>query len=208
MARVSEDEEKPLKQYERELRKLVAADVPSHRGAWSRAEVWKAFGTKGKGRSRLGSTSTTLEDNESDTEGDNETDHSNISHSYDGTANWRDYHPSNLSSSLPVTMGPIRKLKSSMGKSSSGAPALAMLEEANEEEPSHGIEPEKVRKQAHTERDRVRSLDPGLLDFATDDDDVKEQVDTTSSSRGKQYALKIIAARNAVPEEGMWRSLA
>ena len=207
------DFERPLKQHELELRKLVAADVPSHRGAWNHAEVWRTFGRKGKGKggSRLGTISPTIEEEgESGTEDDDEDGGlgGNRSRSYNDSSSWRNYRPVNLSSSLPVAMGPVQEL-STKSKSHAMDSMLTPLEEGNEEERAEDVQPEKLRRQAYAERDRVRASDPGVLDFATDeDDDETNDVNTISSSRGKHYALKIIAARNAVPEEGMWRSLA
>ena len=203
----TESFDRPLKLHEIELRKLVAADIPSHRGAWNRSEVWKAFGRNGYGKSRLGSASRIIEEDDED-ETDDSGEGSNTTQSYNDPSNWRNYRPTNLSSSLPLAMGPIRKL-SGKGKPHMTEAALAPLEEGNEDESVQEVQPEKVRRKAHAERDRIRELDPGVLDFALDDDEeaIKE-VENVSGSRGKQYALKIIAARSAVPEEGMWRSLA
>ena len=74
-----------------------------------------------------------------------------------------------------------------------------------------------LRKAAYAERDRTRSMDPGALDFAAEDDE--DEVDesdadslTLGSSdagqRGRKQALKILRLRSRLPEEGMWRSLA
>lgn len=77
-----------------------------------------------------------------------------------------------------------------------------------------------IRKAAYAERDRSRSMDPGSLDFTTEDDDVEEedkgeedniqsnQNGTDAGGRGRNHALRILQARSEVPEAGMWRSLA
>lgn len=76
-----------------------------------------------------------------------------------------------------------------------------------------------IRKAAYAERDRSRSMDPGALDFATEEDDEGEeeivqdegdlQPDTAGAGgRGRKRALKILQARSEIPEAGMWRSLA
>lgn len=207
----------PLQQHELELRKLVAADIPSHRGLWSRNEMLRTFGRNGKSRPQLGTSSPTIEEEEEEKEGATDggggmTGNDPI-HSYSDSPNWRTYRPVDLSSSLPIAMGPIRDLSSKHKSAAANEAMLAPLEEG-EEEDSNEVAPEKVRRQAHAERDRLRAIDPGILDFVTDDDDEHtesgntESTNCVSSSRGKQYALKIIAARNAIPEEGMWRSLA
>ncbi|KAG2013242.1 hypothetical protein CC2G_010175 [Coprinopsis cinerea AmutBmut pab1-1] len=76
-----------------------------------------------------------------------------------------------------------------------------------------------IRKAVYAERDRERSMDPGLMDFRT----YEEEEDTTSSdedeedarieaylstTRGRRRALKILQARSVLPDSGMWRSLA
>lgn len=72
-----------------------------------------------------------------------------------------------------------------------------------------------LRKAVYAKRDQGRSMDPGALDFAENDDDDEEEAtdleDNTneiSSSRGRQHAFKILEARNKIPAAGMWRSLA
>jgi hypothetical protein len=67
------------------------------------------------------------------------------------------------------------------------------------------------RKASYAARDRSRSLDPGALDFEAVDDDENldgDDGDTSSISRGRRRALKILQARSELPAEGMWRSLA
>jgi len=94
-----------------------------------------------------------------------------------------------------------------------------------------------IHKAVYAERDRERLIDPGPMDFNRDDeaeeesededadggsDDDEPPVDESSqeaqdraqldrylaTSRGRKYALKIIQARNKLPDSGMWRSLA
>ena len=67
------------------------------------------------------------------------------------------------------------------------------------------------RRMVYAERDRVREMDPGMLDFTNAGADVPDLDDDgvdVSVSRSRQHALNIIKARNSVPAEGMWRSLA
>lgn len=76
-----------------------------------------------------------------------------------------------------------------------------------------------MRKASYAERDRRRSMDPGALDFAEEDEDEYDEDDdgaagpggqpgTYVGERGRQRALKILEARSKIPDSGMWRSLA
>jgi len=72
-----------------------------------------------------------------------------------------------------------------------------------------------LRNASYVERDRVRAIDPGALDFdvgndvlGPDDSEEDGDVDTSVGSRGRQNALRILKARSELPSEGMWRSLA
>jgi hypothetical protein len=79
----------------------------------------------------------------------------------------------------------------------------------------------------YEERDRQRAMDPGALDFAADANSVIEEEDesedddgdqgaTTSASvngggkvrGGRKRALKILQARDDLPDSGMFYSLA
>ena len=64
------------------------------------------------------------------------------------------------------------------------------------------------RRMVYAERDRVRDMDPGMLDFTEAVADVVEEEEDVSTSRSRQHALNIIKARNSVPAEGLWRSMA
>jgi len=73
-----------------------------------------------------------------------------------------------------------------------------------------------IRKATYAERDRARSLDPGPLDFAAEEEDAEEDIDDEDDShiaddvgeKARKKALRILQARSELPEEGMWRSLA
>ena len=69
----------------------------------------------------------------------------------------------------------------------------------------------------YAERDRTRSVDPGLSDLLEDDEEESEvdnaeenaRIDALlATTRGRRRALKILQAANQLPEAGMWRSLA
>ena len=78
-----------------------------------------------------------------------------------------------------------------------------------------------IRKAKYAERDRARAVDPGALEFATieeeegdedededEDDDEDEDEEKTLTNhkifgeRGRKLALKILKARNELPEDG------
>lgn len=73
-----------------------------------------------------------------------------------------------------------------------------------------------LRKASYAARDRDRSMDPGTLDFASQDEENRDdesddelfQADPLDEARGRRRALKILEARNKLPAAGMWRSLA
>ena len=76
-----------------------------------------------------------------------------------------------------------------------------------------------MRKAAYLARDRNRSMDPGTLDFAVEEEDEDEESEESGPEQGKvepsdaggkgrKHALKILQARSELPSDGMWRSLA
>jgi len=73
-----------------------------------------------------------------------------------------------------------------------------------------------IRKAVYAERDLLRSMDPGTLDFAAEEDKEDNETDindvlpdgTGVGGRGRTRALKILQSQSEIPEAGMWRSLA
>ena len=61
-----------------------------------------------------------------------------------------------------------------------------------------------IRKAKYAERDRARSMDPGTLNFAAIEEEEENQI---SDRRGRKLALKILKARNKIPEAETWKSL-
>ncbi|KAH8113217.1 hypothetical protein DFH11DRAFT_1600817, partial [Phellopilus nigrolimitatus] len=208
--------------HQKDLLKLVGADMPSHRGAWSRdSDAWKIFG-RSEDRS-----ATIVEEDEGDSSRGPGAPSTNGTVSEE--ANWSQYRMPDLASSLPVSIAPISQVKSSgvpslqpktslTDRQGVLVPPIPPLPTVTEEEDG-GKNKSAVasRKEAYAERDRKRDMDPGLLDFVQDGEDEEESPDHDepevdqdhiSSSKGRQHALKIIRAHNAVPAEGLWRSLA
>lgn len=67
-----------------------------------------------------------------------------------------------------------------------------------------------ARKAVYAERDRLRDIDPGALEFIDDlDDDDEDDVeaDTEVGSVGRRRALKILKARDELPEAGEYSPL-
>lgn len=134
---------------------------------------------------------------------------------------WSHYRRPDISGSVPIPMAPISQQK--LG----GAPSLqpktslsdrqgtlvpplpAVVENPDQKQKSAAAS----RKEVYDERNKVRGLDPGILDFDYEEDEdanspvYDDELNQVSASRSRQHALKIIQARNSVPAEGLWRSL-
>jgi hypothetical protein len=86
----------------------------------------------------------------------------------------------------------------------------------------HAVSAAAMRRASYAERDRQRAMDPGALDFATEEDEEEgesseDEVDASAGpgdveaemgTRSRRRALRILQKRSEIPEEGMWRSLA
>lgn len=62
-----------------------------------------------------------------------------------------------------------------------------------------------ARKAVYAERDRMRDIDPGALEFTDDLDDEDEddvEANMEVGSVGRRRALKILKARDELPEAG------
>ena len=67
-----------------------------------------------------------------------------------------------------------------------------------------------LRRASYAERDMLRPVDPGALDFTADaDDDEDEDVpsDPETGGKARQRALRILKARNEMPAAGTSSSL-
>ncbi|PPQ70704.1 hypothetical protein CVT26_014628 [Gymnopilus dilepis] len=216
----------PLTEHEEALLKLVAADTPSHRGAWTRdSKLWQAFirrqDLKADMPSADGPDDTDSTDEEPEVLPGSTTKPRDIKH--------RTFENEESSSRLPISGSlPInikRRLVKEPLSLASYLPPSAMPEQAAQTEPSTSstskpLSSAAIRKAAYAERDRSRSMDPGALDFATveeeDEDDVEDESEPDpakpeshdAGEKGRKRALKILQARSELPEEGMWRSLA
>lgn len=137
-----------------------------------------------------------------------------------------------IAQSLPIPIGPLGQHGHTFGippyqpkTSLSDRPGVLVPPLRN------GSTASSLRRQSYAERDRVRPIDPGALDFAVDEDGAEEDVESDPETGGKarQRALKILKARDEMPaageslclypfpqaqlwltvfSAGMWRSLA
>ncbi|KAG1892012.1 hypothetical protein F4604DRAFT_1696881 [Suillus subluteus] len=192
---------------EQEILKLVAADTPSHRGAWKpNSRAWQLFVSRQGGKN--GSAGAFIPEEVEVGVTVSDTDDS-------------DDITSGIPGSLPISIGPLSRkreplsLASYQPKTSLPDRASAMVPPLPNMVGKHSTS--SLRKASYAARDRDRSMDPGTLDFVSPDDEGDEddesddepsQMDPPDEARGRQRAFKILEARSKLPAAGMWRSLA
>ncbi|KAG6813430.1 hypothetical protein H0H92_011127 [Tricholoma furcatifolium] len=186
--------------------KLVAAETPSHRGAWKpESKAWQTFVRRQGSHHEAEAIPEEGEDG-------GETDASGFA--------IPDVLPKHMQQpaivgSLPVAMK-LPKQSEPLSLFSYQPKTLAaqasLVSPTNRRKSSTSI-----RRAVYAVRDRSRTLDPGPLDFASVNDDDDEDVGedelrpaeaSLDGERSRQIALKILKARNEIPDSGMWRSLA
>jgi hypothetical protein len=201
----------PFDEREAEILKLVAANIPSHRGAWKKdSKAWETFVRRQGGR-----TSHPLIPEEGEEDGDLVEDEDS-----DDDTQWTPFPSVPMAGSLPIAIGSLSQIRPALSLASY-QPKTALADH-----PGALVTPLQtgrtvnssaaLRKAAYAERDRSRSFDPGALDFETEVDEADEASDDDSSKtdppeigeRGRKRALRILQARSELPEAGMWRSLA
>lgn len=209
-----------------EILKLVAADIPSHRGAWKLdGKAWQTF-TRRQGSKDHLNHDNIPEEGEYETEEmsteTNEVGAPGEDEDEDEDEGYDDFPTSlpQIPSSVPINI--INRSRQREVLSLASYVPKSNLADENEPGPSSTTHKASssvaMRKAAYAERDRSRSMDPGALDFA--DEEVDEEEDGESESepqgntegdaggRGRKRALKILQARSELPPSGMWRSLA
>ncbi|TBU49005.1 hypothetical protein BD309DRAFT_852542 [Dichomitus squalens] len=201
---------------EEEILKLVAASTPSHRSAWKKnSKAWQVFFSRRELKAGEAAPEA-IEEEGSYVLDDfdpalgrrfNGIADSDVTDEDEGDDNkWpdrNDDHP--IAQSLPIPIGlnhhrqifgiPAYEPKTSL----SDRPGLLVPALRNSSTSSS------LRRASYAERDRVRPVDPGALDFAGDDDDeYDDDVDSDPETGGKarQRALKILKARNELPAAG------
>ncbi|KII95290.1 hypothetical protein PLICRDRAFT_34131 [Plicaturopsis crispa FD-325 SS-3] len=225
------DKEDEYDDREAAIRQLVAADIPSHRGAWKKnSKAWKTFSRRqdGKPNSRYGGLIPEETEDGADMDENDiiglPSDESDEDDSDGEDVQWDQYKSPALASSLPIAIGPLGKTREALSLASyqpktslsdrpgTLVPPLPRSYSGNKVASSAAL-----RKAVYAERDALRALDPGPLDFAADDDDDEQEQseeenpvpgDVGAGGRGRQHAYKILQKRSEVPAAGMWRSLA
>ncbi|KAJ6616205.1 hypothetical protein B0H10DRAFT_1405106 [Mycena sp. CBHHK59/15] len=194
-----------------QILKLVAANTPSHRGAWKKdSAAWKSLVSR--------DSRTSDADDEEDDGGARPPAYTNGS------------SQAGMPGSMPIAIRPLVKPQTNLSLASYRPQTLpALPQELEEPEPPVPVSSSSVRKAVYAERDRSRLMDPGALDFAADDEEEEEEDDDDEDEDdrsdgavgsasggerapkvrgGRKRALKILRARNELPDSGMWRSLA
>jgi hypothetical protein len=201
----------PFDEREAEILKLVAANTPSHRGAWKKdSKAWETFVRRQSGR-----TSHPLIPEEGEEDDDVEDDEDS-----DDDSQWTRFSSLPMAGSLPIAIGPLSQSRPPLSLASY-QPKTSLADHPGVLVPALQTgrtvsSSAALRKAAYAERDRSRSFDPGALDFETELDEDEEPSDDESSKtdppeigeRGRRRALRILQARSELPEAGMWRSLA
>ncbi|KIM46487.1 hypothetical protein M413DRAFT_441575 [Hebeloma cylindrosporum] len=218
----------PLTENDAALLKLVAADTPSHRGAWTpESRAWQMF--------------TRRQDSKENVVHSNIPENSEVGQTArsstvtapkpiiskmklvfsaglddDDDEDYVDTVPGSLPIQIHRQM-PIPELTLA-----SYQPPATVFEEPASPTPAPSNKPlssAAIRKAAYLARDRNRSMDPGTLDFAVEEEDEDEEGEESQLEQGKgeasdpgekgrKHALKILQARSELPADGMWRSLA
>jgi hypothetical protein len=207
----TEDPE-PLDPREAEILKLVAADTPSHRGAWKKdSRAWQLFvsrqGGKGQSESLIpeeteDDTFGKFRDNESDGDGDRDSDPRRsktfsqnaynpvLTSAFVLGSGLVPYRHADIAASLPISIGPLSPTKEPLSLASyqpnpslSNQPGVAVPTlRARSKSGSRPITSAAWRKAAYAQRDLSRYTDPGPLDFAADEDDDEDHEDEEESA--------------------------
>ncbi|KDR84066.1 hypothetical protein GALMADRAFT_151088 [Galerina marginata CBS 339.88] len=215
------------------LLRLVAADTPSHRGAWTpESKAWQAFTRRQDSKDNLDLKNIPEEREGEEGEApeleaiaaaarslgkkarviESDDDEDEVTESSSKLP---------IAGSLPVNIRRLTKVKEQLTLASYRSPAA--IPEQPSVPPSPGgtgraLSSSAIRRAAYAERDRNRSMDPGALDFATEEDEDEEESEgeveqanaetPDAGEKARKHALRILQARSELPGEGMWRSLA
>jgi len=189
----------PLDPREAEILKLVAADTPSHRGAWKKdSRAWQLFVSRHSGKGQRESlipeeteddTFGQFTDDESDGDGNSDphrsktfsqnVDYPVLTSTFVLGAGWAPYRHADVAASLPISIGPHSPTKEPLSLASyqpkpslSNQPGVtAPTLRARSKSGSRPVTSAAWRKAAYAQRDLNRYTDPGPLDFAADEDD-------------------------------------
>lgn len=199
-----QEEDEPADPREAEILRLVAASMPSHRSAWRKdSSAWRTFVNRQKhdGKHKAipeedesSATDSSAADRaayyDESTDSSNPDDEARVDNWSGGTV---------IAKSLPIPIGPL------------GRPPF--LKTSNPAGSLNKMSTEAMRRASYRERDRMRSIDPGALDFDFEDDVEDElaplpEKDEQAVGKSMQRALNILQKQSEIPGAGMWRSLA
>ncbi|KAF8165661.1 hypothetical protein B0H34DRAFT_649701 [Crassisporium funariophilum] len=228
----------PMNASDAEILKLVAADTPSHRGAWTpNSKAWQTFTRRQDSKDSVGRGNIPEEREEENGEVTavapiNVPPNVNVASDSEEDSDIEDHVQYNwlsqdsISGSVPISIVNRARARETLSLASYKpedvlSTQMAPQRGASSPSPGRGNKvpsSTSIRRAQYAERDIARSMDPGALDFATqpdedeDDgefsDDEQTRAELELGERGRQQALKILQARSELPEEGMWRSLA
>ena len=201
--KASSKDPEPSDPREAEILKLVAADTPSHRGAWRKdSKAWQLFVRRqgGKALQSGGLIPEETEDDsfakyaDDDSDGDSDLDDqrgkyetyqilphiSRVAPLLD--SGWNPYKHADIAASLPISIGPLSPIKETLSLASyqpkaSLSDRLVPAPPARSKFGSRQVTSAALRKAAYAQRDLHRYADPGPLDFAADDDDEDDDED-------------------------------
>ncbi|KAJ6515400.1 hypothetical protein C8R45DRAFT_956389 [Mycena sanguinolenta] len=201
------DVQEELDSRDHEIRRLVAADTPSHRLGWKKGSTeWETLVSPHRHSSVDEDKDVVLES----------PPHLN------GTSQ------AGMPGSMPINIRPVANPRPNLSLASYRPQTMPSAPQVPEPEPPLPVPSSSVRRALYAERNLQRAMDPGALDFAVDASSVIEEEEeeaeedhttggadapTTCASFdeldiGRKHARKILQARNDVPDSGMWRSLA
>ncbi|TFY83692.1 hypothetical protein EWM64_g322 [Hericium alpestre] len=181
--------QEPLSPREEELMKLVAADVPSHRGTWKRdSKAWQQFVNRKGAKDQFSGPTPLFDEAEQDDVEDRALDGGDGSGRPgrgSASSNGNDKETSSLATSLPISILPLsEKRKISGVPSYQPKTSLPYYYGALVPPLPPVASSVSMRKAAYAERDRERSLDPGALDFAADEEEEEESSDDSKRGAG------------------------
>lgn len=180
--------------------------MPSHRSAWKRdGAAWNTFVNRQKSKDY--SRPVIAEEDEgsaaesSAAEGSAYYDESGESGDSSEPDESRDWGNNTVAKSLPIPIGPL------------GRNGTAPWQPKASLNGNGKVSAAAMRRASYAERDRMRSIDPGALDFVIDEEELEEMdklplENNQVGGKSMQRALNILQKQSEIPGAGMWRSLA
>ncbi|KAJ7246570.1 hypothetical protein B0H12DRAFT_758353 [Mycena haematopus] len=180
----AEEVDQELDSRDREIRRLVAADTPSHRPGWKKDSAeWKTLVSPHRRPS--------ADDDEDDAVLGSPPHLNGSSHA-------------GMPGSMPINIRPIANPRANLSLASYRPQTMPTAPQGPEPESSLSAPSSSIRRAVYAERNLQRAMDPGALDFAEDDSSVIEEEEegedhigdtdaqtTAGSDSGRRLALRI-----------------